>query len=84
MPSSARTAATGLDFRVPSKSELAAMMRVFREQRSLNAEEAGQWLGLSKRTVEGVEQGRGFGNPRTLALAIHCLVEKKRLRDPLT
>lgn len=68
---------------IPNDAELAAMMRAFRAQHGLNAEEAGQWLGLSKRTVEGIEQGRGFGNARTLALAIHCLVEKKRLRDPL-
>jgi DNA-binding XRE family transcriptional regulator len=69
--------------RTPKPQELAAMMRLFRERKSLTTAEAGEWLGVSGRTVENIEQGRAFGNPRTMALAISLLVTQKRLCDPL-
>lgn len=50
--------------------DLAEMLRDWRRYAGLNAQEAGEWLGLSARTIEGIEQGRGFGAPRVLAWAL--------------
>ncbi len=69
--------------RTPKPAELAAMLRIWRESWALNRAEAGGWLGISGRTVENIERGRRFGTPRTVALAISCLMRQKKLRDPL-
>jgi len=69
--------------RTPKPDELAAMMRQWRQSWALPTSEAGEWLGISGRTVENIEQGRAFGTPRTVALAISCLIRQKKLRDPL-
>lgn len=50
--------------------DLGEMMRAWRRYAGLNTEEAGEWLGLSARTIEGIEQGRGFNAPRVLAWAL--------------
>lgn len=54
-------------------AELARMLRSWRVYAGLNTQEAGDWLGLSARTIEGIEQGRGFGTPRVLAWALVAL-----------
>lgn len=69
--------------RTPKPKELATMLRLWRQSWALNTAEAGEWLGISGRTVENIEQGRAFGTPRTVALAIACLMLQKKLRDPL-
>ena len=69
--------------RTPKPAELAAMVRIWRQSWALTTVEAGQWLGLSGRTVENIEQGRAFGTPRTVALAVTCLMKQKKLRCPL-
>ena len=69
--------------RTPKPSELAAMVRLWRQSWALTTAEAGAWLGLSGRTVENIEQGRAFGTPRTVALAVSLLMRQKKLRDPL-
>lgn len=50
--------------------DLAEMLRDWRRYAGLNTQEAGEWLGLSARTIEGIEQGRGFGTPKVLAWAL--------------
>lgn len=67
----------------PTPEQLATAMRAFRERHGLNTAAAGEWLGLSARTVEGIEQGRGHNSPRLLALALHLLTAQKKLRDPI-
>jgi transcriptional regulator with XRE-family HTH domain len=43
----------------------------------LNTEEAGARLGLSPRTIEGIEQGRGFSNANLLVLALLQAAKKR-------
>lgn len=69
--------------RTPTPVELAEMMRAFRARHDLNTASAGEWLGLSARTVEGIEQGRGHSSPRLLALSLALLMAQKKLRDPI-
>lgn len=52
------------------KRDLAELMRSWRRRARLNTREAGERLGLSGRTVEGIEQGRGFSHPNLLVLAL--------------
>lgn len=67
----------------PSNDELASMMRAFRDKHSLNAQKAGEWLGLSSRTIEGIEQGRGHSAGRLLAIALASLTSQSFLKDPV-
>ncbi len=57
-------------------AELARMMRGWRTSAELNTQEAGDWLGLSARTIEGIEQGRGFNAPRVLGWALIGLMSE--------
>lgn len=49
--------------------ELAATLKAWRGKR-LSQREAAALLGISKRTLEGIEQGRGFAYP---SLLLHAL-----------
>lgn len=69
--------------RTPTPAELSSLMRAFRATHGLNVLSAGEWLGLSARTVEGIEQGRGHSAPRLLALALLTLSRQKKLSDPV-
>jgi DNA-binding XRE family transcriptional regulator len=52
------------------KRELAELMKNWRQSARINAREAGARLGLSARTIEGIEQGRGFSHPNLLVMAL--------------
>lgn len=52
--------------------ELARMLKDWRRSADLPASRAAQMLGISKRTYEGIEQGRGFAYPLLLTLAIQA------------
>lgn len=67
----------------PPDSDLAEMMRRFRHAHGLNTTKAGEWLGLSARTIEGIEQGRGHSAPRLLAISLAVLTAQKSLKDPV-
>lgn len=67
----------------PTPETLARMMREWRSSRGLNTAAAGALLGLSARTVEGIEQGRGHSAPRLVAIALLHLLAQKKLRDPI-
>lgn len=53
-----------------TKTELAKLCREWRAKADMPASRAAQVLGLSKRTYEGIEQGRGFTFPTLLILAL--------------
>jgi DNA-binding XRE family transcriptional regulator len=52
--------------------ELAKLCREWREASDLTASRAAQLLGMSKRTYEGIEQGRGFLYGQLLILALQA------------
>lgn len=52
------------------KRELAELVRSWRRKARINTREAGERLGLSARTIEGIEQQRGFSHPNLLVLAM--------------
>lgn len=54
---------------------LADHLRSWRKQAGLSTREAGELLGLSARTVEGIEQGRRYGAEPMLRLALDRLRE---------
>lgn len=72
-----------MDAATPTAGHLAHLMRSFRAEHGLNAADAGVYLGLSARTVEGIEQGRGHSAPRLLAMSLVKLIAEKKLRDPV-
>jgi DNA-binding XRE family transcriptional regulator len=49
-----------------SKEDLAAQARAWRHQWMLSQKAAADLLGISQRTYEGIEQGRGFAYPSML------------------
>ena len=57
------------------------MLRHLRDYRELSTDEAADLLGLSRRTIEGIEQGRGFGTPTVLALAIEALITREKIHE---
>lgn len=61
-------------------TKLAELLRGWRAGRGINTEEAGELLGLSARTIEGIEQGRGFGTPMLLVLALCGLEQRKNIQ----
>jgi DNA-binding XRE family transcriptional regulator len=58
----------------PTPQRLAKLMRQWRAAKGLSVTDAGDALGLSARTIEGIEQGRGFNAPRVLEIALTCLL----------
>ena len=58
-------------------SRLAKLMREWRQDKGLSVEAAGDALELSPRTIEGIEQGRGFASARVLEIALLALIETK-------
>lgn len=64
----------------PTAKHLAKLMRRWRREASLSVEDAGHILALSPRTIEGIEQERGFNAPRVLEVALLSLLGS-RIRD---
>jgi len=56
-----------------SEPSLSDLMRAWRAARGLNTAETGQRLGMSPRTIEGIEQGRAFRYEKILRLALKAL-----------
>lgn len=54
------------------KMDIAELVRGFVEEGNLTVSRAAQMLGIPKRTLENVVQGRGFPYPKLLALAIQA------------
>jgi transcriptional regulator with XRE-family HTH domain len=50
--------------------QLAAAVKAWRERRQYTAEQAAEVLGMPVRTLNGIEQGRGFRYVKMLILAI--------------
>lgn len=60
---------------IPSETDsaqLAMMLRDWRAKADVPVSRAAQMLGMSKRTYEGIEQGRGFRYPTLLILALRA------------
>jgi DNA-binding XRE family transcriptional regulator len=62
--------AEGLDGFFDDGAELATLVKSWRRNGRLTTTAAADLLGMSSRTVEGIEQGRGFRYSRLLTLAI--------------
>lgn len=54
-------------------AELATFIKNWRAGRGIPATEAARLLGVPVRTLQGIEQGRGFSYPGMLMLAIEAL-----------
>lgn len=54
------------------KSDLATAVREWRDAHNLSAKAAAENLGISPRTLEGIEQGRPFRYEKILRLALEC------------
>ena len=54
----------------PTPQRLAKLMRQWRQECGLSVSDAGDMLGLSPRTIEGIEQERGFAAGRVLEIAL--------------
>jgi DNA-binding XRE family transcriptional regulator len=68
-----------LVFMGTSPKRLAKLMRQWRTEQSLSVIEAGAELSLSPRTIEGIEQERGFSASRVLEIALlHLIASRKR------
>ena len=63
----------------PTPDKLAEVMRAFRRRHGLTTAEAGAYFGLSARTIEGIEQGRGHSAGRLLELALTTKPNKQRV-----
>lgn len=57
----------------PTPQRLAKLMRQWRQECGLSVSDAGDMLGLSPRTIEGIEQERGFAAGRVLEIALLSL-----------
>lgn len=60
----------------PTPQRLAKLMRQWRSEAGLSTAAAGEELGLSGRTIENIEQGRGFNAARVLEIALLSLLTK--------
>jgi DNA-binding XRE family transcriptional regulator len=58
----------------PTAKHLAKLMRQWRKEQSLSVVDAAHVLALSPRTIEGIEQERGFNAPRVLEIALRSLI----------
>lgn len=58
------------EYQAQHNAELAELCKKWRAKAEMPISRAAQILGMSKRTYEGIEQGRGFGYSKLLALAI--------------
>ncbi|MCA1404628.1 helix-turn-helix domain-containing protein [Ensifer sp. IC3342] len=56
---------------------LAETVKAWRERADISAREAAEKLGMSRRTLEHIEQGRPYSNERLLRLAIEALEKKE-------
>ena len=56
---------------MPRAKPLAAAMKAWRAERGISAAVAAELLGLPKRTLEGIEQGRPFRYEKLLRLALN-------------
>lgn len=61
------------------KDELAQTVKAWRKRNGLGVVEAGEILGLSWRTIQGIEQGRGFGHPKIIKLAMKALTDGEKI-----
>lgn len=59
-----------------TNDDLAAHVRAWRHKWLLTQKAAAEMLGISQRTYEGIEQGRGFAYPSML-LAMLDMTEKE-------
>jgi DNA-binding XRE family transcriptional regulator len=55
---------------MPRPKPLAAAVKAWRSERGLSAAAAAEALGLPRRTLEGIEQGRDFRYEKMLRLAL--------------
>lgn len=62
------------------RTEIAALVRQWRDRAGISCARAAEILGMSRRTYEGIEQGRGFAYPTLLIVALqhYASDEKKR------
>ncbi len=56
--------------RTPKPWELAALVRKWRLDWGMTQPEAAEWLGIPRRTLENIEQGKPYSYSRVLALAV--------------
>jgi transcriptional regulator with XRE-family HTH domain len=54
------------------KQALAASVRAWRDRNDLSAKQAAELIGIPARTLEGIEQGRGFSYPQMLKIAMNA------------
>ncbi|NEI52665.1 helix-turn-helix domain-containing protein [Rhizobium leguminosarum] len=54
------------------RAELAKAVRAWRDGNGLTVKQAADLLGMSRRTFEGIEQGRGFSYPAMLKIAMEA------------
>lgn len=59
---------------------LAAQLKAWRGK-ALSQRAAAERLGISKRTLEGIEQGRGFAYPSLLLLALRTIDPTKETQN---
>lgn len=59
-----------------TKEDLAAAVRAWRG--NTTQRKAAEQLGISQRTLEGVEQGRGIAHPSLLLLALKSVKPEKK------
>ncbi|MEJ6847481.1 helix-turn-helix transcriptional regulator [Sinorhizobium fredii] len=57
---------------------LAETVKAWRGRADISAREAAEQLGMSRRTLEHIEQGRPFKHERMLRLAIDALERQKK------
>lgn len=57
---------------MPRPKSLASLVKEWRAARSISAADAAEALGLPRRTLEGIEQGRPFRYEKMLRLALNA------------
>lgn len=57
---------------------LAETIKAWRTRADISTREAAERLGMSRRTLEHIEQGRPYSNERLLRLAIEALERKQK------
>lgn len=55
---------------ITDPADLARALKAWRAQYHLTAQQAAEYFGMSVRTINGIEQGRGFTNVKLLTIAM--------------